>query len=114
MKCMLDLEPFEDVVRRFRRGGLEFTMATPPRIMKLTSSAPSRQSPRTRGMQVEEHAFEEEFHLAVVYISPRTDDAPEVIIPNGAKYLIPLPPMDLRVKEEGMLLGFIPNLKFSN
>ena len=33
--CMSEKEPLEDVVRRFKRGGLESAMATLPRVVKL-------------------------------------------------------------------------------
>ena len=71
---MSEKEPLEDVVRRFKRGGLEFAMMTPPGIVKL--GAPQvRQSPRTKSqvqMIVEESSSEqeEEIHMTTVYISP--------------------------------------------
>ncbi len=37
---MSDQEPLEDIIRRFRCGGLEFAMATPPRIVKLLMAVP--------------------------------------------------------------------------
>ena len=55
---------------------------------------------------------EEEVHMATEYIVPWVEDAPEVIIPKGAKFLVPLPPIDSHVKEDGDLLGYAPNLKF--
>ena len=90
-------------------------MATPPRVVKL--GAPQvRQTPR---MRIQAHIVEdsipeqeEEFHTAIVYIVPQVEDAPEVTIPKGAKYPIPLPPIDPRIKEDGELLGYVPVLKF--
>ena len=43
---------------------------------------------------------------------PRVEDAPEVTIPKGAKFPIPLPSIDPRVKKYGDLLGYVPVLKF--
>ena len=57
---------------------------------------------------------EEEVHVAIVYIVLWVDDAPEVTIPKGAKFPIPLPPIDPRVKEDGELLGYAPVLKFTD
>ena len=50
--------------------------------------------------------------MATEYIVPRVEDALEVNIPKGAKFHVPLPPIDSRVKEDGDLLGYAPNLKF--
>ena len=44
---------------------------------------------------------EEEVRMATKYIVPRVEDAPEVTIPKGAKFPIPLPSIDPRVKEDG-------------
>ena len=55
---------------------------------------------------------EEEFHMETKYIVPRVEDAPEVNIPKGAKFSVPIPPIDSHVKEDGDLLGYSPNLKF--
>jgi len=55
---------------------------------------------------------EEEVHMAAEYIVSRVEDAPEVTIPKGAKFLIPLPAIDPRVKKDGDLLGYIPVVKF--
>ena len=44
---------------------------------------------------------------------PRVEDAPEVTIPKSAKFLIPLPPIDPRVKKDGDLLGYVHVLKFT-
>ena len=57
---------------------------------------------------------EEEVHMATVYIVPRVEDAPEVTIPKGAKFPIPLPSIDPRVKEYGELLGYVLVLKFTD
>ena len=54
----------------------------------------------------------EEVHMATVYIVLQVEDAPKVTIPKGAKFPIPLPPIDPRVKEDGELLGYVPILKF--
>ena len=43
---------------------------------------------------------------------PRVEDAPEVAIPKGAKFPIPLPSIDPHVKKDGDLLGYVPVLKF--
>ena len=45
---------------------------------------------------------------------PRVEGAPEVTILKGAKFPIPLPPMDLHVKEDGDLYGYVPALKFTD
>ena len=42
----------------------------------------------------------------------RVEDAPEVTIPKGAKFLIPLPAIDPRVKKDGDLLRYVPVIKF--
>ena len=55
---------------------------------------------------------EEEVHMETVYIVPWVEDAPKATIPKGAKFPIPLPPIDPRVKEDGELLGYAPVLKF--
>ena len=52
--------------------------------------------------------------MTPLYISSRTDDTPEVIIPKAAKYLILLPPMDIRVQEDGDLWGYTPAVKFTD
>ena len=36
-----------------------------------------------------------------------------VIIPKGFKFPIPLPPIDIRVQEDGDLLGYTPAVKFT-
>ena len=54
----------------------------------------------------------EEVHMATIYIVLRVEDALEVTIPNGAKFPIPLPPIDPHVKEDGELLGYVLALKF--
>ena len=50
--------------------------------------------------------------MATKYIVPCIENAPEVNIPKGAKFLVPLPSIDSHVKEDGDLLGYAPNLKF--
>ena len=50
--------------------------------------------------------------METVYIVPWVEDAPEVTIPKGAKFPIPLPLIDPRVKEDGELLGYVPTLEF--
>ena len=52
--------------------------------------------------------------MATAYIIPRVEDAPEVTIPKGANFPIPLPPIDPRVKEDGELLGYVLALKFTD
>ena len=52
--------------------------------------------------------------MTPVYVSPRVEDAPEVVIPKGFKYQIPLPLVDLRVKEDGDLWGHTPSVKFTD
>ena len=49
-----------------------------------------------------------------IYVPPRPDDAPEVIIPKGFKYQIPLPPVDVRVREDGDLWGHTDTVKFTD
>jgi len=50
--------------------------------------------------------------MAAEYIVSRVEDAPEVTIPKGAKFLIPLPAIDPRVKKDGDLLRYVPVIKF--
>ena len=50
--------------------------------------------------------------MATEYVVPRVKDAPEVTIPKGVKFHVPLSPIDSRVKEDGDLLGYAPVLKF--
>ena len=57
---------------------------------------------------------EEKVHMATVYIVPRFEYAPEVTIPKGAKFPIPLPSIDSRVQKDGELLGYAPVLKFTD
>ena len=45
----------------------------------------------------EQEELQEEVHVTSIYISPRAEDVPDVVIPKGAKYDIPLPPIDVRV-----------------
>ena len=52
--------------------------------------------------------------MATVYIVPRVEDAPEVTVPKGANFPIPLSSIDPRVKEDGEFLGYVPILKFIN
>ena len=52
--------------------------------------------------------------METIYILPRVEDALEVTIPKGAKFPIPLPPIDPRVKEDGELLGYVHALKFTD
>ena len=71
-------------------------MTTLPRVVKL--GAPQvRKTPRMRSQaQIVEDSSpeqEEEVHMATVYIVPRVEDAPEVTIPKGAKFPIPLLPI---------------------
>ena len=90
-------------------------MTTPPRVVKLGTSQ-VRHPPRMRSQAhiVEESSTEqeEEVHMAIEYIVPQVEDAPEVNIPKGAKFPVPIPPIDSRVKEDGDLLGYAPVLKF--
>ena len=90
---------------------------TPPRVEKL--GAPQvKQMPRMKSQaQIVEESnleHEEEVHMAIVYIVPRVEDAPEVTIPKGAKFSIPLPLIDSRVQKDGELLGYVPVLKFTD
>ena len=55
---------------------------------------------------------EEEVYSAPDYIVPRVEGAPEVNIPKSAKFHVPIPLIDSRVKEDGDLLGYSPNVKF--
>ena len=91
------------------------TMTMPPKVVKLGTSQ-ARQPPKMRSQaQIAEESSleqEEEVHMATLYIVPRVEDAQEVTIPKGAKFLVPLPPIDSRVKEDGDLLGYAPILKF--
>ena len=48
--------------------------------------------------------------MATEYIVPQVKDAPEVTIPKGANFPIPLLPIDPRIKEDGELLGYVPAL----
>ena len=50
--------------------------------------------------------------MAAEYIVMRVEDAPEVTISKGAKFLIPLPAIDPRVKKDGDLLGYVHVIKF--
>ena len=56
---------------------------------------------------------EEEVHMATVYIVTWVEDAPEVTIPKGSKFPIPLSPIDSHVQEDEELLGYVPMLKFT-
>ena len=58
--------------------------------------------------------LDEEFHNATNYIMPWVDGAPEVKIPKSAKFTVPIPPIDSRVKENGDLLGYVVVVKFTN
>ena len=116
VKCVLsEEEPLENIVRRFQSGGLVSAMTTPPKGVKLGTSH-VRQLPRMRShTQIVEDPGpeqEEEVHMAANYIVPRLEDAPEVTIPKGAKFLVPLPAIDPCVKKDGDLLGYVPVLKF--
>ena len=55
---------------------------------------------------------EEEVHSAPEYIVPRVEGAPEVNIPKSAKFHVPIPLNDSRVKEDGDLLGYSSVVKF--
>ena len=52
--------------------------------------------------------------MVASYIFPRVKDALEVTIPKGAKFPILLPLIDLRIKEDGELLGYVRALKFTD
>ena len=69
---------------------------------------------RTQAQIVEDSSpeQEEEVHMETIYIFPRVKGALEVTIPKGAKFLIPLPAIDPRIKKDGDLLGYVPVLKF--
>ena len=70
---MSEKEPLEDVVRRFKRGGLNFTMTMPPRIVKLGATQVRKMlRTRTQAQLVEDSSseHEEEVHMATVYIVP--------------------------------------------
>ena len=56
--------------------------------------------------------LEEEVHSATDYIIPRVEGAPEVKIPKSAKFTVPIPPIDSRVKENGDLVGYVVVVKF--
>ena len=92
-------------------------MTTPPKVVKLGASQ-VRQPPRMRSRSkiVEDPGpeQEEEVHMAAEYIVPRVEDAPEVTIPKGAKFLIPLPAIDPHIKKDGDLLGYVHVLKFTD
>ena len=86
-----------------------------PKGVKIGTSQ-VKQPPRMRSQaQIVEDSNleqEEEVHMLTTYILPQVKDAPEVTIPKGAKFLVPLPAMDPRVKKDGDLLGYVPVLKF--
>ena len=90
-------------------------MTTPPKGVKIGTSQ-VRQMPRMRSQaQIVEEPNpeqEEEVHRTTTYIVPQVEDAPEVTIPKGAKFLVPLPAMDPHVKKDGDMLGYVPILKF--
>ncbi len=96
-------------------------MTTAQKIVQLGSPS-TRQSPRTKAQMLltaeesdsEQEELQEEFRVTPVYISPRAEDAPDVVIPKGAQYDIPLPPIDVRVHEDGDFLGYAPTIKFTD
>ena len=50
--------------------------------------------------------------MTPIYVSLRIEGAPEVVIPKGFKFQIPIPLVDIRVKEDRNLWGHTPNVKF--
>ena len=90
-------------------------MTTPSKGAPPSSSQP-RQQPQTRiQSQVNDESGleqEEEFHSGTDYMIPRVEGAPEVKIPKNAKYTIPIPPIDSRVKGNGDLVGYAAVVKF--
>ena len=121
-------EPFEDVLHRFQRGGLEFAMTSPAvkKGKKVSAGSPSkRQSPRTlANMEYIENSssetesqgeqLQEEVEVTIAYFPPRKEGAPDIVVPKGFKYELILPPLDKRVKEEGNLWGNMQTIKFAD
>ena len=119
-------EPFEDVLQRFRRGGLEFAMTSPAKKgKKVAAGSPStRQSPRTlanmehiensSSKESEEQELPKEVEITPIYFPPRIENAPEIIFPEDFRYELILPPLDKRVKEEGNLWGNMHAVKFAD
>ena len=112
---MSEDEPIENVLRRFQRHGLAGAMTTPSKGATSSSSQP-RQQPQTRSQsQVNDESGseqEEEVHSTTDYMIPRVEGAPEVRIPKNARYTVPIPPIDSRVKENGDLVGYAAVVKF--
>ena len=52
------------------------------------------------------------FLLAYVY--PLRHEAPKIHLSTKAKYLVSLPPMSEDVEEEGLLLGYVNDLKYQD
>ena len=56
--------------------------------------------------------LEEAVHSAPDYIVPWVEGTPEVNIPKSGKFLVPIPPIDSWVKEDGDLLEYVDVVKF--
>ena len=78
-----------------------------PQVRKTT-----RKKSQAQVLEDSSSEQEEELHMETVYIVPWVEDTPEVTIPKGAKFPIPLPPIDPCVTKDGELLGYVPALKF--
>ena len=106
-----ETEPLEDILQRFQSGGLTTPMMTPSKGVPPSSSQ-TREPPKTRShSQIIEGSIsepEEEVHSAEDYIMPRVEGAPKVKIPKSAKFTVPIPPIDSRVKEEWISIRICP------
>ena len=69
---------------------------------------------RESSSEEEEVELQEEVEVTTVYFPPIPEGASEVIIPKGFKYEIPLPPVDVRVREDGNLWGHTAAVKFAD
>ena len=112
---MSEDEPIVNILRRFQRYGLAGAMSTPLKSAPPSSSQ-TRQQPQTRSQsQVNDESSserEEEVHSGTDYMIPRVEGAPAAKISKNAKYTVPIPPIDSRVKENGDLVRYAAVVKF--
>lgn len=109
-------DSLEDILKRFQVGGLIAVMSTSMRQPKKSGVGPSHvvhQSPQHQhSLDEKELPQGREMSFLLAYVCPLRHEAPKIQLSAKAKYLVPLPPKSEDIGEEGLLLGYINDLKY--
>ena len=93
-------------------------MYTPVKQTKKSGTGPSkivRQSPwHQHGIEEQDIPYVRAMSFLPVYMCPLWHEAPKIQLSSKARYPVPLPPMSEDVEEEGLLLGYVNDLKYQD